>query len=66
MSGGDTPAVVSVYANTAEERVAASRVVLEQATSREDLAELMDALGLNGRPIRMAVKGQKPTTKGEQ
>lgn len=33
--------------NTREERVAASRAVLKQARSRDDLRLLLDALGLN-------------------
>jgi hypothetical protein len=33
--------------NSREERVAASRFVLRKARSREDLHELLDALGLN-------------------
>lgn len=33
--------------NSRKERVAASRYVLKRARSREDLHELLDALGLN-------------------
>jgi hypothetical protein len=33
--------------NTREERVAASRAVLAHARNREDLHQLLDALGLN-------------------
>jgi hypothetical protein len=40
-------AYTQLHPTTAEERVAASRVVLAHATSREDLHELLDALGLN-------------------
>lgn len=36
--------------NTPQERVAASRVVLAHARSREDLHELLDELGLNTTP----------------
>jgi hypothetical protein len=41
---------VRAYENTPAERVAASRLVLQHARSREDLHELLDALGLNNPP----------------
>jgi hypothetical protein len=43
----DKAAGVSPTENTAEERRAAARLVLRHARSREDLRELLDALGLD-------------------
>ncbi len=40
-------AYTQLHPNTARERVAASRVVLAYARSREDLHGLLEALGLN-------------------
>lgn len=40
-------AVLTGTNNTPAERVAASRTVLRHARSREDLHQLLDALGLN-------------------
>lgn len=40
-------AQITATQNTREERVKASRFVLRNARSREDLHELLDALGLN-------------------
>jgi len=42
--------------NTRAERVAASRVVLRHAKSREDLRLLLDALGLNHHPAQPTPK----------
>ncbi|MFE9936365.1 hypothetical protein [Streptomyces hirsutus] len=39
--------VTAARENTREERVAASRVVLQRARDRDDLHQLLDALGLN-------------------
>lgn len=38
---------VAAYQNTREERVAASRVVLQAARNQADLHDLCEALGLN-------------------
>lgn len=43
----DKAARLRLSENTREERVKASRFVLSKARSREDLHELLDALGLN-------------------
>jgi len=44
---GSDQLVTAARQNTREERTAASRLVLRQARDREDLRQLLDALGLN-------------------
>ncbi|MFC9949231.1 hypothetical protein ACFVIN_01460 [Streptomyces prasinus] len=46
VSRGSGHLVTSARENTREERVAASRVVLAKARNRDDLRQLLDALGL--------------------
>lgn len=52
----DTARPVTARENTREERLAASRVVLQHARSREDLHELLEELGLN-QPTTTPTKG---------
>ncbi|MFD6324228.1 hypothetical protein ACFWOL_15460 [Streptomyces sp. NPDC058442] len=42
--------ITAARENTREERVAASRVVLQRARDRDDFRLLLDALGLNEPP----------------
>ena len=47
---GSDRLVTAARDNTPEQRVAASRLVLKKARSRDDLRLLLDALGLNEKP----------------
>lgn len=47
---GSDRLVTAARTNTREERTAASRLVLRKARDREDLRQLLDALGLTETP----------------
>ncbi|MFJ8049274.1 hypothetical protein [Streptomyces luteogriseus] len=47
---GSDRLITAARENTREERIAASRLVLRKARGREDLRQLLDALGLNESP----------------
>jgi hypothetical protein len=50
VSRGSDQLVTAARQNTREERIAASRLVLRRARDRDDLRQLLDALGLNESP----------------